>query len=71
MLSIDLPEDVNNRLELLSLSSGRTVQFYIREAILEYLDDVAIRYDTMDKASADIPFSLGEVGEEFGLENRL
>lgn len=44
MLSIELPLDVNNRLELLSLSTGRTMQFYVLEALLEYLTDVEDRY---------------------------
>ncbi len=54
MLTIQLPLDVNNRLELLSLATGRTMQFYVLEALLEYLTDVEDRY-----ASAD-PIPLGD-----------
>jgi predicted DNA-binding protein len=48
MLSIDLPLDLNNRLELLSLSTGRTMQFYVLEALLEYLTDVEDRYTSAE-----------------------
>lgn len=44
MLTIDLPEDIEKRLTSLSLSTGRTVQFYAREVILEYLEEVEDRY---------------------------
>ncbi len=40
MLTLDLPEDVYNRLEMLSLSTGRSMSFYVIEALLEHLDEV-------------------------------
>ena len=53
MLTIDLPLDVNNRLELLSLSTGRTMQFYVLEALLEYLTDVEDRYTSMEPMAVE------------------
>jgi predicted DNA-binding protein len=53
MLTIDLPLDVNNRLELLSLSTGRTMQFYVLEALLEYLTDVEDRYTSMEPMAGE------------------
>jgi len=44
MFTIEIPNDVENRLELLSLTTGRSMQFFAREAILEYLDNVEDRY---------------------------
>ena len=44
MLTLNLPEDIENRLEILSLHTGQSKQFYAWEAILEYLDDVEDRY---------------------------
>ena len=56
MLTIDLPTDVNNRLELLSLSTGRTMQFYVYEALLEYLSDVEEKYISAPaEVSAEAP----------------
>jgi len=44
MLSIRLPQDIENRLEKLAKSTGRTKSFYVREAILEHLDDLEDYY---------------------------
>ena len=38
MLNLQLPEDIENRLDLLSIGSGHTRQFYVMEALMEYLD---------------------------------
>lgn len=43
MLTLQLPEDIENRLDLLSLGSGHTRQFYVMEALMEYLDEVERR----------------------------
>jgi len=38
-VSVQLPDDVANRLNQLSALTGRSNSFYITEAILEHLDD--------------------------------
>lgn len=43
MLQLQLPEEIEDRLDLLSLGSGHTLQFYVLEAVLEYLDDIEAR----------------------------
>ncbi|HUU05068.1 MAG TPA: DUF6290 family protein [Patescibacteria group bacterium] len=40
MLAIRLPSDIEKRLAELAKATGRTKTFYVREAILEYLDDL-------------------------------
>ena len=40
MLAIRLPEEIENRLDALSKATGRTKSYYVREAILEHLDDL-------------------------------
>ncbi len=40
MLALELPEDIENRLDILSLGTGHTRQYYVMEALLEYLDEV-------------------------------
>ena len=44
MLAINLPEDIEKRLTSLSLSTGKSVQYYARQVILDYLDEVEDRY---------------------------
>ena len=39
MLSLKLPQDLENRLETLAKVTGRSKSFYIREAIIEYLEE--------------------------------
>lgn len=39
-LSVELPEDIEARLEALAQKTGQTKTFYIREAVLEHLDDL-------------------------------
>lgn len=44
MLAIRLPSEIEDRLEALAASTGRTKTFYAREAILHYLDDLEGAY---------------------------
>jgi len=39
-ISIQLPNDVENRLDQLANRTGRSKTFYVQEAIVEYLDDL-------------------------------
>lgn len=74
MLAIRLPAEVENRLETLAQSTGRTKTFYAREAILEYLDDLedlylAERRLTDIRAGKMQTVPLEEVMKRYGLEN--
>lgn len=40
MLTIQLPEEIEARLDKLAERTGRSKTFYARQAILEYLDDL-------------------------------
>ena len=40
MLAIRLPSDIENRLSALAQETGRTKSFYVRQAIIEHLDDL-------------------------------
>jgi RHH-type transcriptional regulator, rel operon repressor / antitoxin RelB len=44
MLAIRLPQSVEKRLEKLARRTGRTKTFYVREAILEHLEDLEDTY---------------------------
>ena len=49
MLTIDLPNEIEKRLLVLAMHTGRTVQFCAREAILDYIDEVEERYLAIDR----------------------
>ena len=64
MFTIDLPEGIESRLALLSLGTGRTRQFYAREAILEYLDDVEERYLAINRIAEDSNYDQDECSDD-------
>lgn len=74
MLAINLPAEVETRLEALAQTTGRTKEFYAREAILEHLDDLEDLYlaeqrlkDIRAGKSKTIP--LEDVMKLYGLED--
>ena len=40
MLAIRLPKSIEKRLERLARRTGRTKSFYVREAVVEHLEDL-------------------------------
>ena len=44
MLAIRLSEDIEKRLETLARRTGRTKTYYVREAILQHLEDLEDLY---------------------------
>jgi RHH-type rel operon transcriptional repressor/antitoxin RelB len=44
MLAIRLPQSIEKRLERLARRTGRTKTFYVREALLEHLEDLEDMY---------------------------
>ncbi len=49
MLTIRLPADIENRLETLSKTTGRTKTFYAREAILTHLEALEDFYEAKQR----------------------
>lgn len=73
-ISIRLPEEVESRLDALAKLTGRTKTFYMRQAILEHLDDLEDMYlaekrleDIQAGRSKTLP--LEEVMKRYGVEN--
>ena len=72
MLAIRLPKEIEKRLDALSKETGRTKSFYVREAILEHLDDLEDIY-LAEQRLADIragrstTVSLEEVMKRYGM----
>ena len=73
MLAIRLSAEIEKRLEDLAKATGRTKTFYVREAIVEYLDDLEDIY-LAEKRLEDIragrtqTIPLGEVMKRHGVE---
>jgi RHH-type rel operon transcriptional repressor/antitoxin RelB len=72
MLAIRLPVEIEKRLDALAKETGRTKSFYVREAILEHLDDLEDIY-LAERRLADIhagrsaTVSLEEVMKRYGM----
>jgi RHH-type rel operon transcriptional repressor/antitoxin RelB len=72
--SIRLPEEIENRLQKLSVQTGRSKSFYVKEAILEHLSDIEDIY-LAEKRLEDIraghtkTIPLQEVMKQYGLDN--
>ena len=74
MLTIDLPPELENRLDALAQATGRSKSDYVTEAILEYLEDLADLHlaeqrlrDIQNGKSKTVP--LEEVLKRYGMEN--
>jgi RHH-type rel operon transcriptional repressor/antitoxin RelB len=72
MLAIRLPEEIEKRLEELAKKTGRTKSYYVRQAILEYLEDMEDYYLAEERLKSfnearTIP--LEEIMKRYGLED--
>jgi RHH-type transcriptional regulator, rel operon repressor / antitoxin RelB len=74
MLAIRLPEEIENRLDVLAKATGRTKTYYAREAILEHLDDLEDIY-LAEQRLAEVhsgkvrTIPLEEVMKRYGMED--
>jgi len=74
MIAVRLPNEIQNRLQSLADVTGRTKTYYVREAILEYLDDLEDWY-LAEKISADIrsgkeeTISIEDLMKEYEMAN--
>jgi RHH-type rel operon transcriptional repressor/antitoxin RelB len=72
--SIRLPQEIEERLETLSIQTGRSKAFYVKEAILDHLDDLEDIY-LAEKRLEGIrsgrtqPVPLQEVMKRYGMDN--
>ena len=74
MLTIELPTELENRLDALAQATGRSKSDYITEAILEYLEDLADLHlaeqrlrEIQNGKSKTVP--LEEILKRYGMEN--
>lgn len=72
--SVRLPDDAEKRLAALALETGRSKAFYIREAILQYIDDMEDVYLAEKriegmKKNAEKTIPLEKLMEQYGLDS--
>jgi RHH-type rel operon transcriptional repressor/antitoxin RelB len=70
MIAVRLDKDIENRLARLAKRTGRTKTFYVREAILEHIEDLEDAYIAEKRLKKPgLTYTLDEVEKELGLEN--
>jgi RHH-type rel operon transcriptional repressor/antitoxin RelB len=72
MLAIRLPQSIEKRLEKLARRTGRTKTFYVREAILQHLEDLEDVYAAelvleRIRSGEEKPIPLRDVMKRHGL----
>lgn len=72
MLAVRLSDDIEERLEKLAKKTGRTKSYYVRQAIIEYLEDLEDYYLAEERLksfdeSKTIP--LEEITKQYDLED--
>ncbi len=72
--SVRLPNEIEERLDLLAKSTKRSKAFYIREAIINRLDDLEDYYlasEVMEnvKQGKERIYSSDDIRKELGLDN--
>lgn len=70
MLAIRLSRDIEKRLEQLSKKTGRTKAYHVREALIEYINDLEDYYLAADRiANPGRRWTMEEVERESGSES--
>ncbi|ADD27156.1 DUF6290 family protein [Meiothermus ruber] len=70
MLAIRLPKEIEERLEALAQKTGRSKSYYVRQAILEHLDDLEDYYLALERLEQNLPgIPLDEVERRLGLQD--
>jgi Predicted DNA-binding protein with an HTH domain len=73
MLAVRLPKDIETRLEVLSERTGRTKTYYVREAIVDHLEDLEDIYlaeQTLTEIRAGKQKTVGieKLATEYGIQ---
>ena len=74
LIGIRIPKSVKDRLDALAQKTGRTRTFYIRQALLEHLDDLEDKYMAQQvlghvKEGEEEFYSLDDVERDLGLDD--
>ena len=70
MLSVRLNPDIEERLEKLARRTGRTKSYYVREALLEHLEEMEDRYIAIERLETPAQrWSLDDLERDLDLES--
>ena len=70
MLAVRLPEEIEKRLNALAKKTGRTKTYYVREAVVDHLEDLEDIYLALSRLEKPGKrWSLEEVEKEIDLGN--
>ncbi|RIH88177.1 Ribbon-helix-helix protein, copG family [Calidithermus terrae] len=70
MLAVRLPKEIEERLEALARKTGRSKSYYVRQAILEHLDDLEDYYLAVERLEQNLPgIPLDELERRLGLQD--
>ena len=68
MIAVRLPDEIELRLQALAKKTGRTKTFYVREAVLEHLEDIEDYYLAAARLEENLPgVSFEEMEKKLGL----
>lgn len=71
MIAVRLDKDIENRLGCLAKRTGRTKTFYVREAILEHLEDIEDTHIVERRLkSQEKTYTLDEMEKYLGLDDQ-
>ena len=70
MLAVRLPDDVEKRLKALAQKTGRTKTYYVREAVVDHIDNLEDTYLDLERLEKPAKrWSLEDLEKEIDLEN--
>jgi RHH-type rel operon transcriptional repressor/antitoxin RelB len=70
VLTVRLPTDLERRLERLARTTGRSKSYYVRQALLQYLEDLEDYHMALKRLEEQLPgIPMEEVARRLGLED--
>jgi RHH-type transcriptional regulator, rel operon repressor / antitoxin RelB len=74
LMALRVPVEICDRLDALAKRTGRTKSFYVRTALLEYIEDVEDAYDADEvmkriRSGKEKVYTLAEVERHLGLDD--
>jgi len=70
MISVRLPKDIEKRLDYLAKETGRTKTYYVKEALVEHIDDLEDAYLALSRLEKPTKqWSLKELEDKSDLDN--
>ncbi len=68
MLAIRLPDEIEKRLDALAKKTGRTKTYYVREAVIDHLEELEDIYLSLDRLEKPTKrWSLEDLEKEIDL----